>query len=45
MTGDVVNTALRSTIVVTNDNTAIIVPNSEFVSSRVTNWSYTDRDV
>jgi small-conductance mechanosensitive channel len=45
VTGDVVNISLRSTTVVTNDNIAIIVPNSEFVSSRVTNWSYTDRDV
>ena len=45
VTGDVVNIALRATTVVTNDNIAIIVPNSEFVSSRVTNWSYTDRNV
>lgn len=45
VTGDVVNIALRATTVVTNDNIAIIVPNSEFVSSRVTNWSYTDRSV
>ena len=45
MTGDVVNISLRSTIVVINDNIAIFVPNSEFVSSRVTNWSYTDQDV
>lgn len=45
VTGDVVNIALRATTVVTNDNIAIIVPNSEFVSSIVTNWSYTDRNV
>ncbi|MEO8047103.1 MAG: mechanosensitive ion channel domain-containing protein [Nitrospirota bacterium] len=45
VTGDVVNISLRATTVVTNDNIAIIVPNSDFVSSRVTNWSYTDRDV
>ncbi len=45
VTGDVVNISLRSTTVVTNDNIAIIVPNSEFVSNSVTNWSYTDRDV
>lgn len=37
--------AAKATTVVTNDNIAIIVPNSEFVSSRVTNWSYTDRSV
>lgn len=45
VTGDVVNISIRATTVVTNDNIAIIVPNSEFVSSRVTNWSYTDRNV
>lgn len=45
VTGDVVSISLRATTVVTNDNIAVIVPNSEFVSSRVTNWSYTDRDV
>jgi len=45
VTGDVVDISLRATTVVTNDNIAIIVPNSEFVSSRVTNWSYTDRNV
>jgi small-conductance mechanosensitive channel len=45
VTGDVVNISLRSTTVVTNDNIAIIVPNSEFVSNSVTNWSYTDRNV
>ncbi len=45
VTGDVVHIALRATTVVTNDNIAIIVPNSEFLSSRVTNWSYLDRSV
>jgi small-conductance mechanosensitive channel len=43
--GDVVNVSARATTIVTNDNIAIIVPNSEFISTRVTNWSYTDRDV
>lgn len=45
VSGDVVNISLRSTTVVTNDNIAIIIPNSEFVSNSVTNWSYTDRSV
>lgn len=45
VTGDVVNISLRATTVVTNDNIAIIVPNSEFISSKVVNWSYTNRDV
>lgn len=43
--GDVVNISARATTVVTNDNIAIIVPNSSFVSEPVTNWSYTTRDV
>lgn len=45
ITGDVVQISPRATIVVSNDNIAIIVPNSEFVTSSVINWSYTDRDV
>ena len=36
---------MRATEVRTNDNIDIIVPNSEFITSRVINWSYTDRDV
>lgn len=43
--GDVISISLRATTVVSNDNIAIIVPNTEFVSSTVINWSYTDRDV
>ena len=30
----------RSTVIVTNDNIAIIVPNSKFIDSPVTNWQY-----
>jgi small-conductance mechanosensitive channel len=36
---------MRSTTVVTNDNISVIVPNSEFISSTVVNWSHTDRNV
>ncbi len=43
--GDVVNISMRSTTVITNDNIAIIVPNSDFISSKVINWSYNDRNV
>lgn len=43
--GDVVEISARATTVVTNDNIAIIVPNSHFISETVTNWSYTDRKV
>ena len=43
--GDVVNISARATTIVTNDNIAIIVPNADFISGKVTNWSYTDRKV
>ena len=43
--GDVVKISMRSTMIITNDNIAIIVPNSEFISSKVINWSFTDRNV
>ena len=40
--GQVCEINLRSTTVVTNDNMAIIVPNADFITQRVTNWSYED---
>jgi small-conductance mechanosensitive channel len=40
--GQVKEIRLRSTTVVTNDNITIIVPNSNFISNSVTNWSYGD---
>jgi len=40
--GEVINIRARSTTVRTNDNIDIIVPNSEFVSARVTNLSHND---
>jgi small-conductance mechanosensitive channel len=40
--GQVRAISLRSTTVVTNDNIAIIVPNADFITQRVTNWSYQD---
>ncbi len=40
--GQVVEVRARSTTVRTNDNIDIIVPNSEFVSTRVTNLSHND---
>ena len=45
VTGHVLKISLLATTIVTNDNIAIIVPNSEFISSQVINWSYTNRDV
>jgi potassium-dependent mechanosensitive channel len=34
---------VRSTVVQTYDNASIIIPNSEFISNHVTNWSFKDR--
>uniref|UniRef100_A0A7V2ZMG8 Mechanosensitive ion channel family protein n=1 Tax=Ignavibacterium album TaxID=591197 RepID=A0A7V2ZMG8_9BACT len=45
VTGDVQKISMRATTIVTNDNISIIVPNSEFISSTVINWSHTDRMV
>jgi len=40
--GNVVNISFRSTTIVTNDNIAVIVPNSEFINRTVINWSHGD---
>jgi small-conductance mechanosensitive channel len=40
--GDVIAINMRSTTIRSLNNIAIIVPNSEFVSSNVVNWSYGD---
>ncbi len=43
--GDVVEIRARSTTVRTNDNIHIIVPNSEFISGKVTNITHNDNRV
>ena len=40
--GQVQRIGARSTVVVTNDNISIIVPNSKFIEDPVTNWTYGD---
>ena len=40
MTGQVESIRVRATTVVTNDNIAMIIPNSRIVSNTITNWSY-----
>ncbi len=45
LAGDVIKISARCTWVRTNDNVVIIVPNSEFTSQRVTNWTANDRSV
>lgn len=42
-TGDVAHLSLRATTIITNDDIAIIVPNSEFMTSKVINWTYTGK--
>src|SRR5258705_3620716 len=37
--GEVRDVAARATTIVTDENVALIVPNSQFISERVTNWS------
>jgi potassium-dependent mechanosensitive channel len=41
--GRVTSINLRTTVVMTNDRIAVIVPNSKLVSDRLINWSYADR--
>ena len=43
--GQVVEIRARGTIVLTNDNIAIIIPNSRFITEEVVNWSYSDTKV
>jgi small-conductance mechanosensitive channel len=43
--GEVVEIRARSTTVLTNDNIAIIIPNSRFITEEVVNWSYADAKV
>lgn len=42
--GTVRRIAIRATTIVADDNTAIIIPNSDFISQRVTNWRYASRN-
>src|SRR5213594_570160 len=40
--GQVQHIRARSTVIVTNDNIMMIVPNTKFIDSPVTNWTYGD---
>ena len=42
LSGEVREINIRSTLITTNDNVDILVPNSEFVNSQVTNWTMRD---
>ncbi len=45
LAGNIVSISARSTTIITNDNIAVIVPNSDLVSTRVINWSHNNRSV
>lgn len=45
VTGQVRKIRARSTVVVSNDNIAVIVPNQKFIDSPVTNWTWGDPKV
>ena len=43
--GDVIEIKMRSTVIRSLDNISYIVPNSEFVSAQVINWSHGDKRI
>src|SRR4051812_15584873 len=45
ITGQVQQIRARSTVILTNDNITMIVPNTKFIDSPVTNWTYGDPKV
>lgn len=45
LAGNIVDISARATTVITNDNIAVIVPNSDLVRTRVINWSHNNRSV
>jgi small-conductance mechanosensitive channel len=45
VTGDVIQINARATTVITNDNISVIVPNSQFIDSKVINWSHNEHRI
>lgn len=45
VSGNVHNISVRATTIITNNNVAIIVPNSDFISKQLINWSYSGNTV
>lgn len=43
--GNVVSIGARATMVIDNDNVAVIVPNSKFITDEVVNWSHSDNKI
>lgn len=45
LAGNIVKISARATTILTNDNIAVIVPNSDFINKQVINWSHNDKKV
>ena len=45
LTGNIINISARATTILTNDNIAVIVPNSDLINKHVVNWSHNDKKV
>ena len=45
LAGNIVDISARATTIITNDNIAVIVPNSDFINTRVINWSHNNKQV
>jgi small-conductance mechanosensitive channel len=45
LAGNIVEISARATTIITNDNIVVIVPNSDFINSRVINWSHNNKEV
>lgn len=45
LAGNIVEISARATTIITNDNISVIVPNSDFINSRVINWSHNNKEV
>lgn len=45
LAGNIITISARTTTIITNDNIAVIVPNSDLVNSRVINWSHLNRNI
>jgi small-conductance mechanosensitive channel len=45
LAGNIIDISARATTIITNDNIVVIVPNSDFINSRVINWSHNNKQV
>lgn len=43
--GNVVQMNIRATVLTTNDNISIIIPNADLMASQVVNWTYSDEKI